>query len=70
MAIIPIPAIKTAFKIFPIPKYLKIIKSVIQKEIIKPRLELAKIKEKIKNERVNINMKNIKIFKLLAGSRK
>ena len=58
MAIIPSPAIKTAFKIFPIPKCLRTAKTVIQTEMISPTLEPAKINENKKKRRVNKLTKN------------
>ena len=57
-AIIPSPIKSIAFKMFPIPKNLKITKNVIQIEIIKPRLELAKISDIKKNKKINKFKKN------------
>ncbi len=57
-AIIPSPAIKIAFKIFPIPKYLKIAKSDMQIAIIRPLFELAKSIENKKKDKANKFMKN------------
>ncbi len=60
-AIIPSPAIKTAFNTLPIPKYLKITKRVNPVETINPRLELANINEDTKKRNVNKFTKKIKI---------
>lgn len=67
-AIIPSPARSIAFKIFPIPKYLKITKNVTQIDIINPRFEPAKINEKTKKRNVNKFIKNRKINKEDFGS--
>lgn len=53
---------------FPIPNNLKIVKSVIQIEIIKPFFDEAKSKETIKNKKEKIHIKNAKITKPLFGS--
>lgn len=53
---------------FPIPKYLKIAKSVIQIEIIKPFFEEASKSEKVNSNKVKSRTKNIKITKPLSGS--
>lgn len=55
---------------FPIPNSLKIAKIVIQVEIIKPRFELAKIKEEIKKVSVNKFAKKRKINSGYLGSAK
>lgn len=59
MAIIPRPTRSIAFKIFPIPKYLKITNKVKQTEIIRPRLEFAKSRENINIENKNKLIKKI-----------
>lgn len=60
-AIIPRLARSTAFNIFPMPKYLKIVNNNKQVAIIKPLLELANINEKIKKSNANKFIKNKKI---------
>jgi hypothetical protein len=60
-AIIPSPAIKTAFNTFPIPKYLNMIKRVMHVETIDPRLELANINEDVKKRNVNKFTKKMQI---------
>lgn len=67
-AIIPSPARSIAFKILPIPKYLKIAKTVTQADIINPRFEFAKINEKMKNKNVNKFAKKRKINNEDLGS--
>jgi hypothetical protein len=59
-AIIPSPARSTAFRIFPMPKYLKIAKRDKQVAIINPLLELAKRIENKKKKSEKRFMKNKK----------
>lgn len=67
-AIIPSPATKTAFNIFPIPKYLKIAKKITQADTINPRFEFAKINENTKKRNANKFTKKRKINKEDFGS--
>lgn len=60
-AIIPSPAIKIAFKIFPIPRYRKITNKVKQIETIKPLFELTKRIENKKKKNAKRFKKNRKI---------
>jgi hypothetical protein len=58
------------FKIFPIPKYLRIKNKVNPAEIKKPRLELANMVEKVKRRLKKIKRKNPGRAKRVSGSMK
>lgn len=57
-AIIPSPAIKIAFSMFPMPKYLKTVNNNKHVATINPLLELAKSIENKKKKKANKFMKN------------
>jgi len=54
----PIATIKIKLRIFPTPRYERNAKSDNDTEMIRPRRELAKIKEKVKRRAANRRAKN------------
>lgn len=52
------PANKSALRILPTPKYLRITNRVIAEEIMRPLRDLAKIIEKVKKRQENSKTKN------------
>lgn len=58
----------TKFNMFPIPKYLKIVKVLIPSAIKNPRLLFAVNKDKVKNSAINNNKKNTNTFIVCIGS--
>jgi len=61
------PVSKSAFRIFPTPKYLRIIKKVAASEITSPVREFAKIIEKVKKRHEKVIKKNKGIESTKSG---
>jgi hypothetical protein len=68
--VMAMPKIKRKLIILPTPKYLRIVKEVIAKDVIRPLLELAKIVEKVKRRVKKRATKNKGIAPKVSGSTK
>jgi hypothetical protein len=65
---VAIATIKIMLRILPTPKYTRIEKRDRDREMIRPRRELAKIKEKVKRRQKNIRTKKSRIVPKEHGS--